>query len=40
MDSQEHLDRVLPQVDRMMQGGLITMERVRVLKDDKPKGRN
>jgi PII-like signaling protein len=32
VDSQERLDRVLPQVDRMMQGGLITMEKVRVLK--------
>lgn len=34
VDSQEHLDRVLPQVDRMMQGGLITMEKVRVRKYD------
>jgi hypothetical protein len=32
VDSQEPLDRVLPQVDRMMRGGLITMEKVRVLK--------
>jgi PII-like signaling protein len=32
VDSQEHLDRVLPQVDRMMRGGLITLEKVRVLK--------
>lgn len=32
VDSQEHLDRVLPQVDRMMRGGLVTMEKVRVLK--------
>jgi PII-like signaling protein len=32
VDSQEHLDRVLPSVDRMMQGGLITMEKVRVRK--------
>ena len=32
VDPQEHLDRVLPQVDRMMGGGLITMEKVRVLK--------
>lgn len=32
VDSQEHLDRVLPAVDRMMQGGLITMEKVRVRK--------
>ena len=34
VDSQEHLDLVLPDVDRMMSGGLITMERVRVLKYD------
>jgi len=34
VDSQEHLDRVLPQVDRMMHGGLVTMEKVRVLKYD------
>ena len=32
VDSQEHLDRVLPQVDRMMRGGLITMEKVWVRK--------
>ena len=32
VDSQEHLDSVLPDVDRMMGGGLITMEKVRVLK--------
>jgi uncharacterized protein len=32
IDSQEHLDAVLPEVDRMMRGGLITMERVRVLR--------
>lgn len=31
VDSQEHLDAVLPEVDRMMSGGLITMEKVRVL---------
>jgi PII-like signaling protein len=30
--SQEHLDAVLPEVDRMMGGGLITMETVRVLR--------
>ena len=40
VDSQEHLDRVLPQVDRMMQGGLITMEKVRVLKYEEPKRGN
>ena len=32
VDTQEHLDRVLPQVDRMMRGGLVTLEKVRVLK--------
>ena len=32
VDSQEHLDAVLPEVDRMMGGGLITMEKVRVLR--------
>lgn len=32
IDSQEHLDAVLPEVDRMMSGGLITMEKVRVLR--------
>ena len=31
-DSQEHLDAVLPEVDRMMGGGLITMEKVQVLR--------
>ncbi|MBI1727798.1 MAG: DUF190 domain-containing protein [Candidatus Rokubacteria bacterium] len=34
IDSQEHLDSVLPDVDKMMRGGLITMEKVRVLKYD------
>ena len=32
VDSQAHLDGVLPQVDRMMSGGLITMEKVRVVR--------
>ena len=35
IDSQEHLDSVLPNVDKMMRGGLITMEKVRVLKYDR-----
>ena len=35
IDSQEHVDSVLPDVDRMMRGGLITMEKVRVLKYDR-----
>src|SRR5215470_7317698 len=30
VDTQEHLDAVIPEVDRMMSGGLITMEKVRV----------
>ncbi|HWN53894.1 MAG TPA: DUF190 domain-containing protein, partial [Methylomirabilota bacterium] len=34
VDSQERLDAVLPEVDGMMRGGLITMEKVRVLKYD------
>jgi len=38
VDSQEHLDRVLPQVDRMIRGGLITMEKVWVLKYDDDRG--
>jgi PII-like signaling protein len=32
VDTQAHLDRVLPEVERMMRGGLVTMERVRVIK--------
>jgi len=35
VDSQEHLDAVLPDVERMMRGGLITLEKVRVLKCDR-----
>jgi PII-like signaling protein len=31
VDTQEHIDGVLPEVDRMMSGGLITMEKVRVV---------
>jgi uncharacterized protein len=31
VDSQQHIDSVLPEVDRMMSGGLITLEKVRVL---------
>ena len=31
VDTQERLDAVLPDVDRMMSGGLITMEKVHVL---------
>jgi PII-like signaling protein len=32
VDTQAHLDTILPEVDRMMGGGLITMEKVRVLR--------
>jgi uncharacterized protein len=32
VDTQDHLDSVLPEVDRMMSGGLITMEKVRVVR--------
>ena len=32
VDSQERLDAVLPEIDRMMGGGLVTMERVRVIR--------
>ncbi|HET9271044.1 MAG TPA: DUF190 domain-containing protein [Vicinamibacterales bacterium] len=32
VDSQEHIDRVLPQLERVMQGGAITMERARVIR--------
>jgi len=35
VDSQEHLDSVLPDVERMMRGGLVTLEKVRVLKYDR-----
>ena len=32
VDSQEHIDRVIPQIDAMMGGGLVTMEKVRVVR--------
>ncbi len=32
VDSQENIDRVIPQVDQMVREGLITMEKVRVLR--------
>jgi len=35
LDSAEHLEAVLPEVDRMMKGGLITMEKVRVIRYEK-----
>ena len=31
VDTQEHIDGVLIEVDRMMSGGLITLEKVRVV---------
>jgi hypothetical protein len=32
VDTEDHLNGVLPEVDRMMSGGLITMEKVRVVR--------
>lgn len=32
VDTQAHIDGALPEVDRMMGGGLITMEKVRVVR--------
>ena len=32
VDEEQRLESVLPDVDRMMRGGLITMERVRVVR--------
>jgi uncharacterized protein len=32
VDTQEHIDRVLPEVGGMMGGGLITMEKVKVVR--------
>ena len=32
VDSEERLNRILPEVDRMMGGGLITLEKVRVVR--------
>ena len=32
VDTEQHLLAVLPEVDRMMQGGLITMEKIQVLR--------
>ena len=32
IDDEERLEAVLPEVDRMMSGGLITMEKVRVIR--------
>ena len=32
VDTQENIDRVLPEVEKVMEGGLITMEKVKVLR--------
>jgi PII-like signaling protein len=32
VDSEERLNQILPEVDRMMGGGLITLEKVRVVR--------
>jgi len=32
VDSQENIERVLPQIEQAIMGGLITMEKVRVIK--------
>jgi len=32
VDSQENIDRVMPQIDQIVREGLITMEKVRVLR--------
>jgi uncharacterized protein len=34
VDSQEHLTEVLPEIDAMMGGGLVTMETIRVIRYD------
>lgn len=31
VETQEHIDALLPEIDRMMGGGLITLERARVI---------
>jgi PII-like signaling protein len=38
VDTQERLDKVLPQIDQMMGGGLVTMEKVRVIRYEKTPG--
>ena len=38
VDTREHLDGVLPEVDRMMSGGLITMHTVHVVRYE-PEGK-
>lgn len=39
VDTEQHLEAVLPEIDRLMKGGLVTMETVRVRRytpDEKP----
>ena len=40
VDSQERIDKVLPRIDDMMAGGLVTLERVRVIRyeEGRPSG--
>jgi PII-like signaling protein len=38
VDTEERLQAVLPEVDRMMRGGLITMEKVRVVRYERGGG--
>jgi hypothetical protein len=38
VDSQERLDTVLPEIDAMMSGGLITLEKVRVIRYEATRG--
>ena len=35
VDTQEHIDGILPEVDRMMSGGLITLQKVRAIYYDR-----
>jgi uncharacterized protein len=32
VDSQEHLDAILPEIEKLMSGGLITLEKARVIR--------
>ena len=32
VDTQEHIDRILPKLEALMDGGVITMERARVIR--------
>lgn len=32
LDTAQHLEALLPEIDRMMSGGLVTMEKVRVIR--------